>query len=97
MSTIVMIMVPAVVTGATLTFGVCAALLRLLRDRPPVRSSARDRLLERNPALAVGRELRWSVRARRVRIGWLTVLSVAVAVLVVADRPTTVGPPTVGR
>lgn len=63
------------------------ALRTWLRDRPRRRSTARDRLLRRNPWLddAVDQH-RWSARSNHVRIGWLTVLLVAVAVLAAADR-----------
>lgn len=75
--------IPIVIGGLT---GVVIALLRLRADRPARRTSARDRLLERNPLLADA-SLRWSVSARRVRVGALTALAVAVALLIVADRP----------
>lgn len=57
-----------------------------LRDRPARWTTPYDRLLERNPTLNA-EPFRWSVRARRVRTGWFVALVVAVAVLVVADRP----------
>lgn len=63
-----------------------------LRDRPARRSTARQRLVERNPWLSDAVDAsRWSNRSNRVRLGWLTSLLVAVAVLAVADRPTSVG------
>lgn len=59
-----------------------------LRDRPPRRSTARQRLLRRNPWLVEAVDAsRWSRRSNYVRLGWLTALVVSVAVLVVADRP----------
>jgi hypothetical protein len=92
-----------VVTGSiTVLTAACVALRAYLRDRPPARTSARDRLLARNPTLAfrpvsvdvsTGNDAdgddvhRWSVSARRVRTGLLTSLLVSVALLVASSRP----------
>lgn len=60
---------------------------RALSDQyPRGRTSARDRLLRNNPALAA-RHVRWSVAARRVRIGRLTALLVGIALYVTFWRP----------
>lgn len=87
---------PTVITalgvGVAVTVGVAFAAYALrvwLRDRPTRRTSAYDRLLVRNPTLNADPDVRWSIRSRRVRFGWLTTLVVTVAVLVAATRPTT--------
>jgi hypothetical protein len=80
-----------IVAGAlVLATGLVPVVVRWFRDRPATRTSARDRLLARNPTLNADASLRWSTTARRVRIGWATALAVAVALLIVADRPTPV-------
>lgn len=89
------------ITGIAVGVIVACAVQRLLSDRPPARTTARDRLLARNPALALGddvdRPIRWSVESRRVRFGWLTTLAVTVAVLVATTRPTVATAPTDDR
>lgn len=69
------------------------ALWTLVGELPRRGTSARQRLLALNPGLRTDRsqQLSWSVRSRRVRIGWLTTLLVTVALLAVSDRPTPVG------
>lgn len=74
-------------TTAALTVGV--AVRQWLRDRPSRWSTPYTRLLDRNPTLGVDASLRWTVRARRARTGWLTSLAVSVAVLVASARLTT--------
>lgn len=82
------VLVNVIVVGALLaTFGLLPVVLRWFRDRPTGRLSARDRLIARNPTLNVDASFEWSIAARRVHFGWITTLAVAVAVLVVADRP----------
>lgn len=78
--------VQACVVGLLLTLGILAVVVRLLRDRPSSRTSARDRLCDRNPALAAA-SLRWSVDARRVRLDRPTVLVVTVALWLAVVRP----------
>lgn len=79
-----------VVVAVTVGVAFAAYALRVwLRDRPTRRTSAYDRLLVRNPTLNADRNIRWTVRSRRVRFGWLTTLAVTVAVLVAATRPAT--------
>lgn len=85
------LLVNVIVVGALLvTGGLLPVAVQLFRDRPAVRTSARDRLLARNPTLGVDTSLRWSVAARRARVGWAAIVAVTVALLIVADRPTAV-------
>lgn len=78
------LVVMAIVALVATTF----ALRTWLRDRPSRRSSARERLLVRNPWLTECVDAsRWSRASRRVQLGWLTSLVVSVAVLVASDRP----------
>jgi len=65
------------------------AVVQVLSDQyPRGRTSPRDRLLRNNPAL-VGRDVRWTRAARRVRFGRLTALAVSVALYVAFQRPAT--------
>lgn len=79
--------VGAVVVGVGLVIVVART---LLRNRPAARSSARDRLLATNPWLADKDKLRWTVRARRVRVDRLTTTVVGVALTLMTLRPSTV-------
>lgn len=81
-----------IIMAATALLAVVYALLQLVGELPRRGTSARQRLLALNPGLRTDRsqQLRWSVRSRRVRIGWLTTLLVTVALLAVSDRPTPV-------
>lgn len=75
------------VAVVVLGIGVAALVARrALRNRPRTRTSAMDRLIERNPAIMFD-GARWTVTAQRVRIGWITSFAVATALLIVADRP----------
>lgn len=75
--------VAAVVVGV----GVASLVVhRVLRNRPRTRTSAMDRLIERNPAIIFD-GARWTVTAQRIRVGWVTSIAVATALLIVADRP----------
>lgn len=78
--------IQACVVGLLATLGLLLIVARLLRDRPSSRTSARDRLCDRNPALATA-SLRWSVGARRVRLDRPTVLIVTVALWLAVVRP----------
>ena len=78
------------VTSVVVGLATVALVARLLRHRPSSRTSARDRLLRRNPALAARATLPWSVRARRVHIDRWTTLVVGVALLLTTLRPTTI-------
>lgn len=79
-------MIQVSVTGLLLALGLSTIVVQLLRDRPSSRTSARDRLCDRNPALATA-SLRWSVDARRVRLGRPTILVVVVALWLAVVRP----------
>lgn len=59
---------------------------RFVRNRPTGRSSAMQRLIERNPAIMFN-DVRWSVSAKRVRTTWVTGFVVAAALLIATDRP----------
>jgi hypothetical protein len=74
---------------ATVVITVGAALRTYLKGRPGWHTTPRDRLIARNPMLNGDPSLRWSDNARRIRIGWLTVLVVSVALLLASDRPAT--------
>jgi hypothetical protein len=78
-----------IITGAIVLTGVLSvAVTCWLRNRPARWSTARDRLIARNPMLNGDPTLRWTVASQRVRTGWLTALTVSVALLVASDRPT---------
>lgn len=80
----VTLLIQAGIAVAALVVG---TLLRLRADRPARRTSARDRLIDRNPMLS-DTSLRWKTTACRVRTGAVTSFAVAIALLIVADRPT---------
>lgn len=76
-----------IVFAIALGVGIVAlAVRRAVRDRPRARTSARDRLIERNPGIIFD-GVRWSNAARRARTGWVTSVAVATALLIVADHP----------
>jgi hypothetical protein len=58
----------------------------VLRNRPRSRTSAKERLIARNPAIMFD-DARWTTAARRVRTSRVTSFVVATAFLIVADRP----------
>lgn len=75
--------VPVIALGAS---AAAYVVRRVLRNRPATRTSAMQRLIARNPAIIFD-GARWTVAAQRIRIGWVTSLAVAVAVLIVVDHP----------
>lgn len=81
----------AVVTVGAVVVGVGLVVLvgRALTGRPTRRTSARERLLTRNPWLRDNDALRWTVRARRVHVDRLTSTLVGVALTLVMLRPST--------
>ena len=70
--------------------------VRALTNRPARRTTARARLERRNPTLCDRTDLRWTVRARRVRTDRLTAFVVAAALVLASTlstvRPTTIQP-----
>lgn len=76
--------VPVTLVGVSL---VVNFIRRALRNRPRTRTSAMERLIERNPSIIF--DNRWRVSAKRVRFGWVTNLVIAVAVVIATDRPAT--------
>lgn len=75
-------------TGVIVLTGVLlVTVTRWLRNRPPRWTTARERLIARNPTLNADLTLRWTVASRRVRTGWLTALAVSAALLIATVRP----------
>lgn len=95
--TVVVVTAVTSVVAVAVGLGVVALVARLLRFRPGARTSARDRLLSLNPALASDAALRWSVRSRRVHVDRLTTTVVGVALSLVTLRPVTTGTGDVDR
>jgi hypothetical protein len=80
--------VAVLVVIAFVLVGAMINVAQALSDQyPRGRTSPRQRLLRNNPALA-RHDVRWSVAARRVRTGWLTALTVCIALYVAFQRPT---------
>lgn len=85
------------VTAAVALLTSIYAVVTLLRENyPPPRTSARQRLVERNPMLNVDRDLRWTVAARRVHVGRLATVLVGLALLLVTRFNATSDAPTAG-
>lgn len=82
--------IPTIVLIAVVGALVVNSIVRVVFKRyPRVRTSAKDRLIALNPTLnEVG--TRWSISAERIRIGWITKVVVATAIIVAASRPRTV-------
>jgi hypothetical protein len=77
-----------IVMAAVLLLAVVGVVQALRYDYPEPGTTARERLLARNPSLAEGRPLRWSSVVRRhARLTRTTVAVVGVALLVATLRP----------
>lgn len=76
-----------IVMAAALVTAIVGVLQALSDQYPEARTSARERLIARNPMLNADPTLRWSRRARRVRVGRLATLVIGVALLIVTNRP----------
>jgi hypothetical protein len=77
-----------IIMAAVLLAAVVGVAQALRYDYPEPGTTARERLLARNPALAEGRPLRWSTVVRRhARLTRTTIAVVGVALLVATLRP----------
>jgi hypothetical protein len=79
-----------IVMAGALLLAIVGVAQALADSYPGGRTSARQRLIDRNPALNGDPSLRWSVAARRVQLGRTTRLAVGVALLLATlrTRPT---------
>jgi peptidoglycan/LPS O-acetylase OafA/YrhL len=76
--------------AVALLLAVTSVVQALRYDYPEPGTTARERLLARNPALAEGRPLHWSSNVRRhARLTRTTVAVVGFALLLVTLRPRT--------